>query len=42
MLMSWVPSIVTIIAAALMFLYPLTSEKMAEITADLNKKRVAI
>ena len=39
MLMSWVPSIVTIIAAALMFLYPLTSEKMDEITTELNSRR---
>lgn len=39
MLMSWVPALVTVIAAAVMFLYPLSSEKMEEITADLQKRR---
>jgi GPH family glycoside/pentoside/hexuronide:cation symporter len=41
MLMSWVPSIVTIIAAGVMFLYPLTSEKMDEITTELNQRRIS-
>ncbi len=41
MLMSWVPSIVAVIAAAVMFLYPLTNKKMDEITADLNIRRTA-
>ena len=39
MLMSWIPSIVTIIAAGLMILYPLTSKKMGEISSDLIQKR---
>ena len=39
MLMSWVPTLVTIIAAVVMLLYPLTSEKMEEITAELNQRR---
>lgn len=40
MLMSWIPSIVTFIAAGVMLGYPLTSQKMEEITADLNQKRL--
>ncbi len=40
MLMSWIPSIVTIIAAVIMLLYPLTTQKMEEITADLAKRRI--
>jgi len=40
MLMSWIPSIVTFIAAGIMLLYPLNSQKMEEITADLNQKRM--
>jgi len=39
MLMSWVPSVVTIIAAGIMLFYPLTSKKMSKITADLEKRR---
>ncbi|GAA4106429.1 hypothetical protein GCM10022393_00830 [Aquimarina addita] len=39
MLMSWIPAIVTVVAAGIMFLYPLTSEKMGEITTDLNQRR---
>ncbi|MDP5061847.1 MAG: MFS transporter [Maribacter sp.] len=39
MLMSWVPAIVTVVAAGLMFLYPLTAKKMDEITIDLNQRR---
>lgn len=40
MLMSWIPSIITIIAAAVMLLYPLTQKKLDEITLDLNTKRL--
>jgi glycoside/pentoside/hexuronide:cation symporter, GPH family len=40
-LMSWVPAIIAVIAAGVMFLYPLTREKMDEITTDLNKRRLA-
>lgn len=39
MLMSWVPAVVSIIAAGLMFLYPLTAKKMEHITKDLNERR---
>ncbi len=39
MLMSWVPAIVAIIAAAVMILYPLTQTKMIQITNELNEKR---
>jgi Na+/melibiose symporter-like transporter len=39
MLMSWIPSIITFAAAALMFLYPLTSAKMSEISAELQSRR---
>ncbi|PKQ45055.1 MFS transporter [Confluentibacter flavum] len=40
-LMSWVPSIIAIIAAGIMFLYPLTREKMDEITIELNNRRLS-
>jgi len=39
MLMSWVPSIVTVMAAGVMLLYPLTRQKMKKITSDLNQRR---
>ncbi len=38
-LMSWVPSILTTIAAGLMLLYPLSRQKMEEITEELNNRR---
>ncbi|MDW5288024.1 MFS transporter [Formosa sp. PL04] len=41
MLMSWVPAIVAIVAAAVMMLYPLNKKKMDVITSDLNIKRAA-
>jgi len=40
MLMSYIPSIVTVIAAVLMLLYPLTTEKMSIITHDLQSRRL--
>ncbi|UMB60976.1 MFS transporter [Lutibacter sp. A80] len=40
MLMSWVPAIITVIAAGLMFLYPLTQKKLNEITIELNTRRL--
>ncbi|QBN19533.1 MFS transporter [Flavobacterium nackdongense] len=40
MLMSWVPAVITIIAAAFMFLYPLNQKKMDEITIELNSRRL--
>lgn len=39
MLMSWVPSMMAVLAAGFMFLYPLTSKKMGEITEELNRRR---
>jgi glycoside/pentoside/hexuronide:cation symporter, GPH family len=39
MLMSWIPTIVTLIAAGLMTLYPLNQKKMDEITIELNNRR---
>ena len=39
MLMSWIPTIVAFIAAAIMLLYPLDQKKMDEITIELNSRR---
>lgn len=39
MLMSWVPAIITVVAAALMFLYPLHQHKLDNITAELTRRR---
>ncbi len=41
MLMSWIPAIITLIAAAVMTLYPLSQKKMDEITIELNNRRAA-
>ena len=40
MLMSWIPAIITLIAAGLMFSYPLTQNKIDKITIDLNTRRL--
>jgi len=40
MLMSWIPTIITMIAAGVMTLYPLNQKKMDEITIELNNRRV--
>lgn len=40
MLMSWVPAIITLIAAGLMFLYPLNQKNLEEITLELKKRRI--
>ncbi|MFB9056190.1 MFS transporter [Mariniflexile ostreae] len=40
MLMSWIPLLITIIAASLMVFYPLTQEKINEITLELNTRRL--
>lgn len=40
MLMSWIPTIVAFIAAAVMTLYPLNQKKMDEITFELNTRRL--
>jgi len=39
MLMSWIPALIAVLAAALMTLYPLTQLKMDEITLTLNDRR---
>ena len=39
MLMSWIPSVIALIAAAVMWLYPLTQQKMDEINAELDARR---
>jgi len=39
MLMSWVPAIITLVAAGLMFIYPLNQKKLDEITLELNERR---
>lgn len=40
MLMSWIPALITIVAAALMLLYPLNQKKLDEITFELNERRM--
>ena len=40
MLMSWIPSVVALIAAIVMAFYPLNQSKMDAITIELNKRRV--
>lgn len=39
MLMSWIPTIVAVITAAVMALYPLDQNKMDKITLELNNRR---
>jgi len=39
MLMSWIPAIITLIAAGVMTIYPLTQKKMDEITIELSNRR---
>jgi len=39
MLMSWIPTLIALLAAALMTMYPLTQTKLDEITIELNKRR---
>jgi len=41
MLMSWIPTIITMMAAAVMWIYPLTQAKMDVITAELTSRRAA-
>ncbi|MGI9532404.1 MFS transporter [Lutimonas sp.] len=40
MLMSWVPAIITVIAAAFMLIYPLNQKKLDEVTTELNNRRL--
>jgi glycoside/pentoside/hexuronide:cation symporter, GPH family len=39
MLMSWIPTIIALVTAAVMTLYPLTQKKMDEITVELISRR---
>ncbi|ASB50104.1 MFS transporter [Alkalitalea saponilacus] len=39
MLMSWIPSLIALIGAVLMYLYPLNQTKMNEITLELAQRR---
>ncbi len=39
MLMSWIPSVIALVAAGFMTLYPLNQSKMDEITIELNERR---
>jgi GPH family glycoside/pentoside/hexuronide:cation symporter len=39
MLMSWIPTIIALVAAGVMTLYPLNQRKMDEITIELNNRR---
>jgi glycoside/pentoside/hexuronide:cation symporter, GPH family len=39
MLMSWIPTVIALIAAGIMTLYPLNQKKMDEITIELNSRR---
>ncbi len=41
MLMSWIPTVIALIAAVFMTLYPLTQKKMDEITIELNNRRIS-
>ena len=41
MLMSWIPTVVTLITAGIMTLYPLNQHKMDEITTELNRRRAS-
>lgn len=41
MLMSWIPAIIAFLGAILMYFYPLTQNKMDEITIELNKRRMS-
>jgi len=40
MLMSWIPSVIAILAAVLLTLYPLTQKKLDQISDELNNRRL--
>ncbi|WKK65111.1 MFS transporter [Lutimonas zeaxanthinifaciens] len=40
MLMSWIPAVITVIAAAFMLIYPLNQKKIDEVTTELNNRRL--
>lgn len=42
MLMSWIPSIIAVIAAVVMIIYPLTQSKLDLITHELNERRLKV
>ena len=39
MLMSWIPTVIALVAAGIMTLYPLNQKKMDEITIELETRR---
>ncbi len=39
MLMSWIPALISILTAAIMLFYPLTQQKLDEITLELSSRR---
>jgi len=41
MLMSWIPTIIALMAAGIMTLYPLNQKKMDDITKELNSRRAS-
>ncbi|MCA0933881.1 MFS transporter [Lutimonas saemankumensis] len=40
MLMSWIPAVITVIAAVFMLIYPLNQKKIDEVTTELNNRRL--
>lgn len=40
MLMTWIPSLVAILCAGIMLFYPLTKDKLVQITSELHEKRI--
>ena len=40
MLMSWIPAVITVVAAIFMFIYPLNQKKMDEVITELNNRRL--
>lgn len=40
MLMSWVPALITVVAAVFMMIYPLNQDKIDEVTTVLNNRRL--
>lgn len=40
MLMSWIPAVITVVAAIFMFIYPLNQKKIDEVTTELNNRRL--
>jgi GPH family glycoside/pentoside/hexuronide:cation symporter len=40
MLMSWIPALITVVAAIFMLIYPLNQKKIDEVTTELNNRRL--